>query len=317
MSTEWETNAIATGPKPVMLTLENMSPEALGEQLIQAKSQGCIAVVVDMVGTEDCAVISPEHLGMLKVACAEKRMLLIIDETMTAIRCGAPFAFQRIEFAEVERDKMPDLVIFGKGMGVSGIAIGFGGATIKHLRYTSEKDRLQTILYWRALVSRPVRIPILIEALGILRTAQRNNWIERSVVIGEAIRNVVHDFEASGEAPKASIRGLGSMLAVQKGTSIRFGIMSAIRRRSPWSRWLPKLDSSSNDYKALRRHVFGQESRVHRRQLAEEADRHGTIPLWCFICGIEATSKEWCRTCFLAYCNHEVCTEAFGRHACV
>ncbi|KAI5925048.1 pyridoxal phosphate-dependent transferase [Camillea tinctor] len=316
-SKEWEVNAIASGPKPVVVDLRNATRDSLNATLAEAKSQGCIAVVCDMVSTEDGSVLQPERFALLKACCAQNRLLMIVDETMTAIRCGAPFAFQRAEYAMGEEvDKKPDLVIFGKGMGVSGIAMGFDGAMIKGLTYTKIEDIQQTIRYWRALVSRPVRLPVLIEALGILRTAQAENWPERSVEIGDAIRGITRELAPGTKEPSA-IRGLGAMIAVDREVAMQFRVMSAIRRRSPWVRWLPKLSRASSDRGLLVQKVFGEESKSSRQILAEEASHHGTMPLWCFICGIEATSEDWCKTCYLSVCNNEVCEQAFRRHACI
>jgi hypothetical protein len=250
---------------------------------------------------------------MLKAICARHRLLLIVDETMTAIRCGAPFAFQRPEYAAQEPHLQPDLVIFGKGLGVSGMAINFDGALLKGLSYTNAGDRDQTIRFWRALVSRPVGFPMLIEAYGTLRAAEKEEWPARSEQIGDAIRDILHELEPRTREPGV-IKGLAAVIALDKKYVMRFGIMGAIRRRSPIVRWLPKLGAAYADRRALMENVFGSESRRHRQLLSAEADRTGAVPLWCFICGIQAVSKDWCRKCFLAYCNNEVCVEAFGRH---
>jgi adenosylmethionine-8-amino-7-oxononanoate aminotransferase len=296
--------------------MRETNEETMNAQFAEAKAKGCIAVVFDMVSTEDGLVLAPEVFGRIKKCCARNRLLLIVDETMTAMRCGAPFAFQRPEYASQGTEYQPDLVIFGKGIGVSGIAIGFEGVVTKGLTYTKPEDIRQTIRYWRALVSRPIRLPILLEALSILRAAVAENWPQQSEQIGDAIREVLHELDPSTREPGA-IQGLGAMIAVNKEVALRFRVMSAIRRRSPWCRLLPKLGSTSADREGLMRQVFGKESRDSRQVLTQEAELSGAIPLWCFICGIEATEEDWCRTCYLSYCNNEVCVAAFHRHACV
>ncbi|KAI1463653.1 pyridoxal phosphate-dependent transferase [Daldinia caldariorum] len=315
-SKEWEISAIAAGPKPIVVDMKNATEEVLNAQFADAKAKGCIAVVFDLVSTEDGLVLRPDDFGRIKACCARNRLLLIVDETMTAMRCGAPFAFQRQEYVRKEADKQPDLVIFGKGIGVSGVAIGFKGVITTGLTYTDPADIRKTIRYWRALVSRPIRLPILLEALSILRTAQAENWPANSEKIGDVIRDIIGELDPSTREPDA-IRGLGAVVAVNREVAMKFRVMSAIRRRSPWARWLPKLDGSSADREVLRRQVFGVDSKANRQILAKEADQCGIIPLWCFICGIEATSKDWCRTCYLSFCDNEVCVQAFHRHACV
>ncbi|KAI0409926.1 pyridoxal phosphate-dependent transferase [Xylaria palmicola] len=315
-SKEWETSAIAAGPKPFIVNMREADEATLNAQFAEAKVNGAIAVLFDMVSTEDGLVFAPEKFGLVKRLCAENRLLLIVDETMTALRCGAPFAFQRPEYARQGVEYQPDFVIFGKGIGVSGIAISFGGVITKGLTYTKQDDIRQTIRYWRALVSRPIRLPILLEALSILRAAMEENWPEQSERIGEAIRDVLHELDPGTKEPGA-IQGLGAVIAIDRDISLRYGVMCAIRRRSPWARLLPKLGSTSADREELMRQVFGKESKEQRQLLAQEAEKRGAIPLWCFICGIEATSDDWCRNCYLSYCNNEVCVQAFHRHACI
>lgn len=322
-SKEWEVQAIAAGPRPVVVNLKTQpSFEEIDAQFAAAKAVGAIAVVFDMVSTEDGSVLPPSQYQQLKRAAQKNRLLIIVDETMTAIRCGAPFAFQRSEYnkfpdSEANVDILqPDLVIFGKGLGVSGIAIGFQGVLTRSFMYTQKEDTLQSILYWRALVSRPIRVPILIEALGVLRIAAAENWPARSEAIGATIRGILHDLEPTTRVPGA-VRGLGAMIALNRAIAMKYRIQSAIRRRSPWVRWLPKLDQGLSDRELLMRHVFGEESVGRRRVLTEEAETIGAMPLWCFVCGIQASEQTWCRQCFLGLCGNEVCLAEFGTHVCV
>ncbi|KAI1764552.1 pyridoxal phosphate-dependent transferase [Hypoxylon sp. FL1150] len=239
-SKEWEINAIAAGPKPVVVNMREADEETLNAQFAEAKSKGCIAVVFDIVSTEDGLVMAPEKFGMVKACCARNRLLLIVDETMTAMRCGAPFAFQRPEYAREGAEYQPDFVIFGKGIGVSGIAIGFGGVITQNLTYTKPEDISQTIRFWRALVSRPIRLPILLEALSILHASVKENWPEQSEQIGNAIRDILRELDPSTRAPGA-IRGIGAVITINKEVALRYRLMCASRRRSPWVRLLPKL----------------------------------------------------------------------------
>ncbi|KAI1431131.1 pyridoxal phosphate-dependent transferase [Xylaria sp. CBS 124048] len=316
VSKEWETSAIASGPKPVVVNMREADEETLDRKFAEAKAKGAIAVMFDMVSTDDGLVLGPDKFGMIKACCAKNRLLLIVDETLTAMRCGAPFAFQRPEYACQREEYQPDLVIFGKGIGVAGISIGFGGVVTKGLNYTKQADINQTIRYWRAMVSRPIRVPILLEALSILRASVAENWPARSEQIGEVIRDILQELEPSTKEPGA-IQGLGALIALHRDIALRYRVMCAVRRRNSWARLLPKLGAASADRGELMRQVFGQESKAQREALSQEAEQCGAIPLWCFICGIEATSKDWCRTCYLSSCDNEVCTQAFRRHACM
>lgn len=315
-SHEWEVQAVASGPMPVIVQVTE-TEEALDEKFARAKNHGCIAMVFDMVSTNDGSVLSPENFAKLQVMCIKHKLLMIVDETMTAIRCGAPFAFQRPEYSQATPLGRPDLVIFGKGMGVSGVAMSFDGITTKDFAFSTQEEIRQSLIYWRALVSRPARLPNLIESLGLVRTAQRENWPARSLQVGASVRRILAADLPPELQRRSEIRGLGAVIAVHRDVSLHYNIMAAIRRRSPWSRWLPKLDPPYSDEALLRENVFGKESKVHRANLSKEAQAIGNMPLWCLICGIEASSDQWCRTCFVACCNNEVCEEAISRHICV
>ncbi|KAL4875665.1 hypothetical protein BJY04DRAFT_201359 [Aspergillus karnatakaensis] len=306
-SKEWEIQIIASGPRPVTVRMSD-SAETLNESLAQAKKAGCVAVVVDMVSTEDGAIISPDRFKLLKKCCAEQKMWLIVDEALTAIRCGAPFAFQRPEYG----DDKPDLVAFGKGLGVSGLAINFDTPITRPLAFIKESDILQTIMYWRALVSRPVVLPVLLDALGVLYTAKLEDWPTRSLEIREALCHVIHKYH-----PSEPVYGLGGIMVIDRETSMEMNVMSGIRRRCPFVRWLPKLDAPYVDIKYLETYVFGVQSKKHRAQLSKAAESHGSMPAWCFVCGIESTAADWCRTCFLGRCENEVCDEIFRKHICL
>ncbi|KAI1262893.1 pyridoxal phosphate-dependent transferase [Xylariaceae sp. FL1019] len=249
-SKEWETNAIASGPKPVIINLKDLSAEDMNAQFAAAKATGCIAVMFDMISTEDGEVLPPTTFGIIKECCSRNRLLLVIDETMAALRCGAPFSFQRPEYAEEGVEFQPDLVVFGKGIGVSGIAINFNGIMTKGLMYTEKEDIYQTIRYWRAMVSRPVRLPILLEAISILRAAEAEHWTENSERIGQTIRQILYELEPEMQG-KDMVRSLGSVIVIHRELAIKYRLMCAIRRRSPWARLLPRLSSSSADRDAL------------------------------------------------------------------
>ncbi|KAL2841734.1 hypothetical protein BJY01DRAFT_256940 [Aspergillus pseudoustus] len=306
-SKEWEIQIIASGQNPTVIPLSD-SPQALRASLAEAKRQGCIAAVIDMVSTEDGAVLSPERFKMLKKCCAQEKLWLIVDEALTAIRCGAPFCFQRAEYGK----DGPDLVAFGKGLGVSGLAINFDGPMTRSLNYVTTFDRHQTIMYWRALVSRPVVMPVLLDALGVLYTAIDQDWPKRSLAIGDTIRDIIQTHN-----PGEEVYGLGAIIVVDRKTTMRMNIMASTRRRCPYSRWIPKLDAPYADREAMETYIFGPTSKGARAVLSREAEKNGDLPAWCFVCGIEATSREWCRTCFLGRCDNEVCMETFEKHVCL
>lgn len=267
-------------------------------------------MILDLVRTGDGSIVSPEDFRILRECCHQAGLFLVVDEALTAIRCGAPWACQRPEYTQ--GDLEPDMVIFGKGMCMAGIAANFNGMMMRRMGFTKDDQILQSIRFCRAMVSRPVALPVLLEALGILNLAKTEDWPHRSRQIGEAVRVFVQKY-----SPGAEVRGLGALIAIDRDVSKQFLVMAAIRRRSPWVRWLPKLDSAAVSQKALESSIKGQQSKQNRSRLAVEAEQKDVLPLWCFVCGIDAVAKDWCRTCFLGSCGFKDCVDAFQEHQCI
>lgn len=97
--------------------------------------------MVDLVSTADGSTLSPEHFRLLRVCCDKARLFLIVDEAMTAIRCGAPWCFQRAEYLSGDETLEADLVSFGKGMGVSGVAVNFSGLMMRHFGFQKREQK--------------------------------------------------------------------------------------------------------------------------------------------------------------------------------
>ncbi|KAL2828672.1 pyridoxal phosphate-dependent transferase [Aspergillus cavernicola] len=316
-SDEWEYRIIGAGPSPFSITQGDFaSADTLLKKLLAAKERGCVTVICDLVNASDGSIFPPENFRMLRTCCAEARIFLLVDEAMTAIRCGAPLVCQRPEY--FDGDLQPDLISFGKGMGVSGIAINFNGLMMRHLAYHKREQILQTIRFWRSMVTRPIAMPVLIEALGILNVAEAEDWPARSEKIGSAFREFISRHAGNESQTKEIVRGLGAFIAVDREFSKQFRVMAAFRRQSSWARWLPKLNSAAAvDPQALERYLVGPDAKSLRQVLAREAEQQGTTPLWCFVCGIDAMVEDWCRTCFLGYCGTEDCKRGFDAHECL
>ncbi|KAL3462452.1 hypothetical protein BJX64DRAFT_277174 [Aspergillus heterothallicus] len=242
-SDEWEYQIIGAGPPPFSITKDDFaSEERLLNKLRRAKAQGCVTVICDLVNASDGSIFPPEYYRMIRICCAKARLFLLVDEAMTAIRCGAPWVCQRPEYLD-DSNLQPDLIAFGKGMGVSGIAINFNGVMMRHLAYQKQAQILQTIRFWRSMVTRPIAIPVLLEALAILNVAKAEDWPARSEKIGSAFREFILRHAGGEGEGKEIVRGIGAFITVDREFSKRFCVMAAFRRKSSWARWLPKLDS--------------------------------------------------------------------------
>jgi hypothetical protein len=303
----------------MILDLENHTKEEVCDMLHTAKHNGCVAVFAEIISTSDGSVMSSSLFEAIQVACTQNDLFFVVDEALSAIRCGAPFAFQGDEYIPAcTTYGGPDFVVFGKGLGVSGIGINFDGQMVRKLGFKTLEQRQLMVAYWQALVSRPIQLPVLIEAIGLLHLAKQENWIAISVKVGESVRKLISHFgKRKNGREEAMIRGVHAMIFVERDSSLRFPIMTAIRRRSAYARWLPKLDASMMDLGMLQSYVFSAHSSTARVASSLQADMAGTMPLWCFSCGIWASDDNWCRTCLLASCSDGRCLEVFPGHPCL
>ncbi|RAQ66989.1 hypothetical protein COH20_008310 [Aspergillus flavus] len=317
-SDEWEYQIIGSGPESIHIGRSDFSSEAtLLNKLIEAKKEGCVAVVSDLVNASDGSVFPPESFRLLRSCCNQARICLLVDEAMTAIRCGAPLVSQRPEYFE-DGSLQPDMIAFGKGTGISGVAINFNGLMMRHLAFHKQELIRQSIRFWRSMVTRPIAIPVLIEALGILNLAKAEDWPARSEQIGRAFREFILRYAGDDGHGKEIVRGLGAFIAVDREISKKFNVMAAFRRRSAWARWIPKLNSAAAvDSQAIERYIVGVDAKPLRQTLAKEAQKQGTKPLWCWVCGIDAIVEDWCRTCFLGHCGTQDCAKGFHAHNCL
>ncbi|KAB8264804.1 pyridoxal phosphate-dependent transferase [Aspergillus pseudonomiae] len=245
-SDEWEYRIIGSGPESFYVRRSDfVTEETLLNKLIEAKKEGCVAVICDLVNASDGSVFPPEYFRLLRKCCDKVCICLLVDEAMTAIRCGAPLVHQRPEYCE-DGGIQPDMIAFGKGMGISGIAINFNGLMMRHLAFHNEALIHQSIRFWRSMVTRPIATPVLIEALGTLNVAAAENWPARSEQIGKAFRKFVIRHAKNDLPPGEEIvRGLGAFIAVPRDINKKFNVMAAFRRRSAWARWIPKLNMAA------------------------------------------------------------------------
>lgn len=79
---------VANGPRPIIITMNN--PAKINAQIRQAKNQGCIALIVELVCAGTGKVITENAWKHIIKACKKYALILIVDEALTSIRCGAP-----------------------------------------------------------------------------------------------------------------------------------------------------------------------------------------------------------------------------------
>lgn len=247
---------------------------------------------MEIVSADGGLVLPAETWNLLGEACCEAKLFLIVDEALTAVRCGAPFAFQRTEYARYR----PSFILFGKGLRVSGLAVDPCGVTISELKYTSD-ELVDFCKSWAdGLPSSVIPFPTLLEALGTLHRMQKEDWVARSSRIGSHLRQLIQSLQ-----PGAVAFGLGGLVYLEKNTASNASLYGAAAGPH-YIRWIPYLDEGMDDYSKVQA-LFGPNS----RSLREELQQFLSTSV-CIQCGDypEGGKVEVCKTC-----GGRVCTDCW------
>uniref|UniRef100_A0A8H7KFJ2 Uncharacterized protein n=1 Tax=Bionectria ochroleuca TaxID=29856 RepID=A0A8H7KFJ2_BIOOC len=192
-----ESKSVACGSPPLVIDLQQTA-EDLDSTLTRFKNDGGIALIVQIIESQwPWTVIESKTLQTLSNICSRLKLPVVVDETITALRCGAPFAHQRPDYLEVIN---PDFVIFGKGLKANGIGVNFDGETLRALSIYQEGDRYRCAFRWHDKHTRAISVPTLIEALFTLDMARDEDWPLRSIEIGRQIRSAICAQERGKEA---------------------------------------------------------------------------------------------------------------------
>jgi adenosylmethionine-8-amino-7-oxononanoate aminotransferase len=108
------------GPPAQLLSRNLMRNRAqLTTKFRELAKVGTIAVLVEMVQQASGHVLTSDEWENICISCEEANLYLIVDEALTAVRCGAPFAHQLPQFQKFT----PSFVYFGKFLATAGLAI--------------------------------------------------------------------------------------------------------------------------------------------------------------------------------------------------
>ncbi|WQF85836.1 Putative pyridoxal phosphate-dependent transferase, major domain-containing protein [Colletotrichum destructivum] len=258
------------GDNPVLLHIEGVSDDELRDQIYEAKAKGCIGIIVEIVENQyNGRVMDPITLKRLDSMCTQEQLLLAVDETLTAIRCGAPFSFQREEYFD---KASPDLVFFGKAVGTRGTAIGFKGQFVQKLGLFGS-SRGRAIGKWQSQFLKPIALVDLIQSLSAIDMAVRGNLAMLSRVIGHTVRSfVLEKAEERGHEVEARdvLGGLESLIFVRKDIAGTMLVMGANTAGAwiPWVKWLPRLERDMSRSEILEE-IIGSGSRSAREELSK------------------------------------------------
>ncbi|KXH32768.1 hypothetical protein CSIM01_04261 [Colletotrichum simmondsii] len=271
------------GSNPVLLHIDGVSDDELRDQLFVAREAGCIGIVIELVETQfNGRVLEPSLLSRLSAMCAEYQLLLAVDETLTAIRCGAPFCFQREEYFDIIS---PDLVFFGKATGSQGIAISFDGQFVSRFGL-SGTSRGRAVRKWQNNFQKPLPTADLIQAMATIEIAVQGKFVMLGRIIGQSIRDFVLEQAAERGhevTPPEILGGLESLIFVRKDIAGEMLVMGAKTAGSwiPWVKWLPRLEKDMTRSEVLEE-IIGKSSRSAREELSDLLAKRGSKPTWCF-----------------------------------
>lgn len=286
---------LVNGPKPFVI--ETQAADTINGRVREAKAKGCIALIAEIVRAADGSVISAAAWKHLVQACREHCLVLIVDEALTAMRCGAPFAYQLPQYAE---SGFPDLVLFGKAVRTNGIAVEWRGINIRKLGINHKESRLHTVLSWQERFTALASAQDLLASWGTLILARRENWTTRAPTIGRLLRDMLR---REGIMPQL-ISGLHGLIYIrQEDYHTESPIMVA--GAGSYVRLLPTMDEVMTSRAQLLTKVFGATSIPHRAELAAFLRNNDLEMHWCSKCGsgVEEANEKSCDRCVVRQCE--------------
>ena len=287
---------LANGRQPILIKTNNIA--RIDGQVRKAKTAGCVALIAEIVRARDGIVISETAWKHLLRACEKHKLVLVVDEALTSIRCGAPFAYQLPQF---QRHGLPDLVLFGKAVKTNGIAVEWRGINMQKLDIVDPEERMFVAVQWQERLTEMAPAASLLSSWGTIVLAEKEHWPRRAREIGFVLRGLI---EAEG-IKSDSIGGLHSLiyLGVQDQARVRSPVMGANAGR--YVRWFPLMDAVMTSEDELRTKVFGPGSIAHRRDVSAYLKSEGVRLVFCSRCGqaVEADLKPPCRLCVVETCE--------------
>lgn len=295
---------LANGPRPVII--KTKTPSKIDAQIKNAKKKGCIALIAELVRASDGKAISEHAWKSLLTACEKYALILIVDEALTTIRCGAPFAYQLPHYST---HGLPDLILFGKAIRTNGIAVEWRGINTRKLNIKDAEHRLFTILDWQERLTEMAPAADLLTSWGTLLLARKEQWPRRAQRVGTLLREFLAEEGVGG----SEVGGLHSLIYISlRGVArLRSPVMGAKAGR--YVRWLPVLDRVMASEKELRAKVFGAGSIEHRKSVSKFLKGWGVQLGFCGRCGDAVEGgRRGCEVCVVRFC--EECEG--GGHVC-
>ncbi|KAI8816867.1 uncharacterized protein EV422DRAFT_500729 [Fimicolochytrium jonesii] len=232
-----ENQEVGTGTPPVVFTLPRNQRQAQTQLTQLLRENECCGLLVEMVNSGLGETLQPALWSAIITACAEAGCFLCVDEAMTAIRCGAPFAHQRPEYVQHGH---PDLIVFGKALVASGVAMDLQGRTTCLL---SAEAVSHVLFLGRSTTTLFCQTTTLLQLRAVLHIAVQHDFVGNATKISDVLRSKI--LSSAGSRKRPWIGGLGSLLYMKYATHESVDISRTIIPASATPglvRWIPPLD---------------------------------------------------------------------------
>jgi len=283
---------VSSGVRPIIINLR----DPIEQQVLKARDRGCRAVVVEMVCSKDGRPISPTAWQVLYQACEKYSMLLVVDEAMTAVRSGYPFAHQHPDYKQY----LPSLVVFGKGFQTAGVAVYRNGCCMADQMNLPREDPDWLDGLYEHFDSRmtcPIPPISLVSAHDALRKAMDDSFCDRAQRIGHTLRSYIENLPGDMK-PSERHSGMHALIFLPMSISASSGLVPASSGKLV--RWLPFLDVGMDSPRMISA-LFGT-SAGHSREVLEKM-----VSGACATCGERFRPNEHAVLC--SSCNSFFCAE--------
>ncbi|TQM36921.1 2,2-dialkylglycine decarboxylase (pyruvate) [Pseudonocardia cypriaca] len=173
-----------------------------GFALVDQQSTGALAacLVEPILSSGGVIELPPGYLARLKEMCAERGMLLVLDEAQTGLgRTGHMYAFER-------DGVVPDILTLSKTLGA-----GLPVAAVVTSGEIEQVCRDRGFLFFTTHVSDPLAATV---ALTVLDVIERDNLVERAAKLGEQLTERLLRLRADHEVV-GDVRGRGLLQGIE------------------------------------------------------------------------------------------------------
>ncbi|KAL8779119.1 MAG: hypothetical protein Q9194_001614 [Teloschistes cf. exilis] len=237
----------ANGAPPIMLRTDDAC--TVEAQVRDPKGMECVAVIAQMVRSLDGRVIGEDIGKEVVCACDKYNLFLVVDETMTSIRCGASFSYQLPQYHAYGS---PDLVLFGKAVKRTVWRLNGVVFNVQKLGIGRDDQRKRVISDWQNRFADMASVSDLLIFWGTILLAGKEDWPLRAREVGQVLR----DMQAGDGLASTGTGGLHSLIYMpwQDATRFSWPVMGA--NAGDYVRWLPVLDEIMTSPDRLREKVL-------------------------------------------------------------